>query len=136
MEYAYINDPDAIVTAAYECHVELLERFLSQGISPDIKNASGETALHVASQQGWTNICIILLDHGALIDIEDNSGNTPLDIAIFYEQKSVGELLIGRGATRREGKSPREVMEDQIMEAFASANAIKLLSHVISKPKK
>jgi ankyrin repeat protein len=128
MEYAYINDPDAIVTAAYECHAELLERFLSQGISPDTKNEWGETALHLASQQGWSNICIILLDHDATIDMEDNGGNSPLDIANFYEQMGVSELLIARGAKQREGKSPRELMEDQITEDLASANAIKLLS--------
>jgi hypothetical protein len=60
--------------------------------------------------------------------MEDNGGNSPLDIANFYEQMGVSELLIARGAKQREGKSPRELMEDQITEDLASANAIKLLS--------
>jgi ankyrin repeat protein len=41
----------------------------------------GTTSLHFAAIFGHANICELLLDHGADINIMDEAGKTPLDVA-------------------------------------------------------
>ncbi|MFN6336187.1 MAG: ankyrin repeat domain-containing protein [Sphingobacteriales bacterium] len=95
-----------IVKAAYDGNEELVEMLLGNGVSPDKQNGLGETALHNAAMVGYANICTLLLDRGASINLPDKEGNTPLDVAISSEDEVIASLLRARGgATQRDGKS-------------------------------
>ena len=92
--------------------------------------------MHVASQEGWIHICEFLLNNGASVEIIDNDGNTPLDIANFYEHKDISTLLLANGAKPRQGKSPREIMEEQIYDSFSTINAMRNLIEIINTEEK
>ncbi|XP_047997766.1 ankyrin-1-like isoform X1 [Leguminivora glycinivorella] len=52
------------------------------------------TPLHVASTQGRVEVIQLLIDHGAMIDVQDFDGDTPLhDAALALKLKSVTALL-------------------------------------------
>ncbi|XP_063538578.1 ankyrin-1-like [Cydia strobilella] len=52
------------------------------------------TPLHVASTQGRVEVIQLLIDHGAMIDVQDFDGDTPLhDAALASKLKSVTALL-------------------------------------------
>ena len=95
-----------IVQAAYDGKEEVVEMLLKDGVSPDKQNDLGETALHNAAMVGFANICTLLLDRGASINLPDKEGNTSLDVAISWEDEVIASLLCARGATQRDGKSP------------------------------
>jgi hypothetical protein len=86
-----------IVQAAYDGKEDAVKMLLIDGVSPDKQNESGETALHNAAMVGYANICTLLLDRGASINLIDNQGNTPLDVAIEWEDEGIASLLRSRG---------------------------------------
>ena len=76
--------------------VELVELFLKMCKSdPDSASIEGVTALHMAAQRGYVDICEILLQYGANINAElPGSGNaTPLILATMRKQTEVVNFL-------------------------------------------
>lgn len=59
------------------------------------------TALHSAARFGFTDIAILLLDHGADIETVDFGGNTPLLTATFNGHSEVSQTLLRYGANWR-----------------------------------
>ena len=51
----------------------------------------GITALHLAVQRGYRQICSLLVTYGADVDIQDKFGNTPLHVV---KKRSIMKLLI------------------------------------------
>ncbi|KZV71696.1 ankyrin, partial [Peniophora sp. CONT] len=54
----------------------------------------GSTALHEAARRGRTEICRLLLNHGALIDDTNNNGHTPLLLATYSANLDTIHLLL------------------------------------------
>ena len=77
---------------------ELVKAFVAGGISVDIQNESGSTALISAARKGNLAIVQMLLNAGANIDSQDNSGRTALMFAARLGYKEIVELLIASGA--------------------------------------
>ena len=71
-----------------------------------IRHHSGMTPLHAAAgsaigfHRGRVDIMQVLLDHGAIIDAEDNKGVTPLQLALEERRDNVATWLKEHGATR------------------------------------
>jgi ankyrin repeat protein len=61
---------------------------------------TGTSALMLAAALGYHNICNILIDAGAVINVSDSSGNTPLHLAAngYGEQIPVVKTLLQHGA--------------------------------------
>eukprot|EP01023_Acetabularia_acetabulum_P031491 TRINITY_DN29547_c0_g1_i2.p1 TRINITY_DN29547_c0_g1~~TRINITY_DN29547_c0_g1_i2.p1 ORF type:complete len:308 (-),score=48.87 TRINITY_DN29547_c0_g1_i2:156-1079(-) len=59
---------------------------------------SGQTALHVAAQNGQLQIIQHLVNNGCDVDIMNDKNESPLDVARFYEQCEAEGLLIQLGA--------------------------------------
>lgn len=57
-------------------------------------DSQGNTALHVAVENGRIEICDILLNNGAIPDIQNKSGMTPLHIAAKENKLNAFQLLI------------------------------------------
>jgi ankyrin repeat protein len=125
-EPPYINDPDALVTAAYEGELDLVRSLVLSGANPNVTNEHGDTGVMLAAEHGYDAIVEFLLDHGTEINTKDKGGDTALDIARYRECKSTVKLLISRGATGADGPSAKERMMDSFYEACKQANAIKL----------
>jgi ankyrin repeat protein/tetratricopeptide (TPR) repeat protein len=75
----------------------LLARDPAQLNARDEKN-DGATLLHLAVQEGQTNVLEFLLSRGARLDIKDNNNYTPLHWAVMLGFKDIARLLISNGA--------------------------------------
>jgi ankyrin repeat protein len=73
---------------------------------------TGTSALMLAAALGYLNICNMLIDAGAEINVCDHAGNTPLHLAAqgYGEQVPVVQALLQRGAdatvTNEDGFTP------------------------------
>jgi len=61
--------------------VELAEAFLDAGAELDGIDPDGATPLHRAVVNGFVDVAVFLIQKGADIDIENDEGKTPIDIA-------------------------------------------------------
>ena len=64
--------------------------------SPDLKN--GNLPLHIASQNGHLPIVTWLLSAGALVNGQNNTGQTALHMARAYDYEDVALYLLAHGA--------------------------------------
>lgn len=63
-----------------------------------IDPGNGNTPLHIASQNGHSEIVKLLLSLKASIDSQNASGNTPLHMSIEYDYYETSKLLVEAGA--------------------------------------
>ena len=123
----YINEPDAIVAAAWDGLADLVERLIDSGGDINIQDETGQTALIAASDQGYYGIVELLLKRGADSNIKDKDGDSALDIARFKDHAEIVKLLAAHGAEAKNGPSAKEQTWDQIYDNFEGANAAKKL---------
>ncbi len=81
--------------------VETTGLFLDAGISPNTKDQTGSTALHLAALRGDDPIIRLLLKHEADVNIKTNIGETPLMIAALRGFPETVRLLLAAGADVR-----------------------------------
>nr|XP_053638367.1 transient receptor potential channel pyrexia-like [Cherax quadricarinatus] len=108
------NDPDFLTTpepqpwlhlainAPANCR-RLLRLLLEAGLSTDIPDKAGVTALHLAANKGRVKCLQELLQWKASVDIRDDIGHTPLHYATFSRHRKALtciHLLIRAGASR------------------------------------
>src|SRR3984957_13815850 len=71
--------------------IEAMKICLDKGV--DVNAATDKTlntALHAAAGQGTDDIVQFLADHGAKLDLKDNKGRTPRDVALGLQADAVG----------------------------------------------
>ncbi|XP_012226066.1 protein TANC2 isoform X3 [Linepithema humile] len=88
----------ALMMAASEGHINLVELFLDKGSIIETKDKEGLTALCWACIRGRLAAVQILLDRGADVNTNDNTGRTPLDLAAFQGNPKLVQLLLEKGA--------------------------------------
>src|SRR5262249_50707423 len=67
--------------------------------SPDLINARSDSpALHQAVRAHQSRVVTFLLEHGADVNLRDNSGNTALHLAAQLGDRTMAELLLERNA--------------------------------------
>jgi len=79
--------------AIYYRHFRIAKLLINRGSPLDSKNVNGETALHIAAKNGYSDIVKALLAKGASINIVDGDGNLPYELipALMFENDK--ELL-------------------------------------------
>ena len=86
---------------------------LTVGSDPDAKTENGLTALHLAADPDMVEAMVAA---GAVIDIRNGVGRTPLHQAALYREAVVVEALLHAGADPmlrdHEGKRPADLAED------------------------
>ena len=53
-----------------------IKGMLMAGISPNFQDPEGRTPLHIAAEEGHKEICTLLIEYGADINIKDAHGRT------------------------------------------------------------
>lgn len=103
-------DPPPLHAARSVAMVELL---LSNHADVNVRNRSGETALHAAALFNSKEIANALLSHKADVNAVDKTGRTPLHWAAWRDCPDVALLLLKNGADAtakdREGGTPLQI---------------------------
>jgi ankyrin repeat protein len=132
-EYMTKDEIEAVFYTAYDGEIEKIEKFLANGISPNIQNEDGKSLLHVACEDGYFGLLELLLQNGADPNIEDKDGDTPLDYAIFRNYKEFQEMLIIHGAIIRDRQSSVKRNWQMIQEGQGHVRAMQTLLNLINK---
>lgn len=72
-------------------------RLAEAGVSVDVANADGLTALHQAAIDGEEVVAAWLVGRGAALDAHDNEGWTPLHAAASCGHSAIVRLLLSAG---------------------------------------
>lgn len=77
--------------------VELIKVLLNKIPKPnlDAQNAEGNTALHIACEDDEVSSALLLLDHGASVDIENRDKKSPFDLAKPGLRRQINEKKTG-----------------------------------------
>jgi hypothetical protein len=71
---------------------------LDRGADPNVRaqdpDKSRLTPLHRALQEGWIDIARLLVEHGASVEVEDDKGRTPLDVASGEHRDEIMTFLL------------------------------------------
>jgi ankyrin repeat protein len=76
----------------------VVQFLLDQGADVDLRNAAGQTLLHLAASSGHRAIAELLLQRGAAVDARDISGETALYRAAGRGYVAVAEVLLAADA--------------------------------------
>lgn len=91
-----------LMNATRQWQPEIVAALLEHGADANARDANtGRTVLHQMALAGLRDGVELALDNGADIDVEDNSGTTPIQYAARYGHRSAAELLKERGASTR-----------------------------------
>ncbi|XP_037348560.1 protein phosphatase 1 regulatory subunit 16A [Talpa occidentalis] len=118
----------ALLEAAARNDLEEVRQFLESGVSPDLANEDGLTALHQSCIDDFREMAQQLLDAGATVNARDSEGWTPLHAAATCGHLQLVELLITRGAdllaVNTDGNMPYDLCEDeQTLDCLETAMA-------------
>lgn len=85
--------------AAGEGHAAVVGELLEQGADLDVRDSGGWAALHFAAQHDSPETALVLIRHGAAIDIrEEGVGDMPLHHAAMRGKERVALALLDHGA--------------------------------------
>lgn len=73
----------------------LIQSFNAVVTSPDTE--TGNTALHLAAKEGYTDVVEYLINNEHALDRKNNKGETPLYLAVYWGHAEITHLLIQVG---------------------------------------
>jgi hypothetical protein len=122
----YIENEDALVTAAYEGNINTVKHLLKIGKNIDAQDENGDTALMEAINEEWYHIALYLIKKGADVNICNNDGDSALDLAKYLHTPSddlsinYSKLLLEKlksiNAKCKDGMSAKEKRDIEIRE--------------------
>ncbi|XP_014448749.1 protein phosphatase 1 regulatory subunit 16A [Tupaia chinensis] len=117
-----------LLEAAARNDLEEVRQFLGSGVSPDLANEDGLTALHQCCIDDFQDMVQLLLEAGATVNACDSECWTPLHAAATCGHLQLVELLIARGAdllaVNSDGNMPYDLCEDeQTLDCLETAMA-------------
>ncbi|XP_078099006.1 diacylglycerol kinase iota isoform X7 [Sander vitreus] len=126
---ALTSEEQALLKAASTGDLSMLSECMRRGVSLLIRDSAGCSALHIASQDGHTDLVSFILQQGSkvLLDLTDREkGETALHKAASEKQHAVCRLLVEAGAslekTNFQGKTPADQAEgDSELTTFLNA---------------
>ena len=83
---------EALLNAAERGNLELVEALIKSGTDIECKDYRGRTPLLHAVWQGHYTTSVYLLDHGANIHVQDDYGNSPLEIVDTWNSKRPDDI--------------------------------------------
>lgn len=107
-----------LLEAASRNDVEEVRHFLQSGISANVSNEDGLTALHQCCIDDFGEVVALLLEAGADVNACDSELWTPLHAAATCGHLRLVQLLIARGANllavNTDGNMPYDLCEDDV----------------------
>ncbi|NXA23065.1 PP16A phosphatase, partial [Ibidorhyncha struthersii] len=107
-----------LLEAAARHDAEEVRQFLQSGVSPDLCNEDGLTALHQCCIDDYGDVVTVLLEAGADVNARDSELWTPLHAAATCGHLRLVQLLIRRGAdllaVNSDGNMPYDLCEDEV----------------------
>ncbi|KAK4826919.1 hypothetical protein QYF61_012718 [Mycteria americana] len=107
-----------LLEAAARHDAEEVRHFLQSGVSPDLCNEDGLTALHQCCIDDYGDVVTVLLEAGADVNARDSELWTPLHAAATCGHLRLVQLLIQRGAdllaVNSDGNMPYDLCEDEV----------------------
>jgi serine/threonine protein kinase len=88
----------AFTKVVEEGDTDAVDLFLAAGMSPDVKDSTGRTALMTAASRGSNNISQKLLNQGADVNVSDSNGSTALMESAQRDHRETTEVLLDKGA--------------------------------------
>ncbi len=85
----------AMATRRPDAAAGIARSLLAQGADPNRQQEGGWTPLHAAAKSGDPELVSLLLEHGADRHLANDTGQTPLDLALAEEHIAVVALLQG-----------------------------------------
>lgn len=109
-----VNAMHPLHKAVCDGNLPKLNRLLETGVSCDLQDGQGKTALHYAVMREDCMMIRVLLEHQANINISDNNGQAPLDLVqpSFY-QKIVVMLQAWQQFRPENNQTSREFSAEQ-----------------------
>lgn len=93
-----IGDTYLMIAAAEKGARDIIKTLLINGVNPDSRNKSGETALNVAARMGNTTLVEMLINGHSNIENADEKGYTPLISAVNGGSWDASKALLQAGA--------------------------------------
>lgn len=90
-----------MIAASLPDNIEMIKFLIDHGANLNKETEEGETALHIASRLGNLENVRALIDFGGnkiKLDAKDDSGYTPLMIALIEDHFDIVRLLVEAGA--------------------------------------
>eukprot|EP00794_Sanderia_malayensis_P018886 gene18886-20788_t len=119
------DDSTTLIEAAARNDAEEVEKLLKEGISPDLQNQDGLSALHQAVIEDCDDVVHVLVEGGASLNIKDADLWTPLHAAVACENCNLVSFLVENGADlvaiNADGNMPIDLNDDnenQEIEVF------------------
>ena len=130
-EAADINSHDAmertaLMLACRSGHANIAMQLLRLNADPCLKDRYGKTAFHYAARKNDTSaLHALLLDEkaGAVINVHDQGGKSPLKLAIESEAGAAVALLIFYGAQDPEGTG-KKLLKLSARVSYAAVNGV------------
>ena len=92
------NGKEALDPAEQPRIVEVVQVLIGLGESVNDVDPAGNTVLHFAAAEGLDDVVRFLADHGAMLNVRNQRGQTPLQVAQGGARKTTAELLQMLGA--------------------------------------
>jgi uncharacterized protein len=116
--------------------VTWLSFLLAKGANPDMRDASGNTALMLAAQIGFAEGISLLVDRKAQVDLANSRGETPLMRAVQNRDIATVRTLLTAGANPNKADSSSGLTARQYAERDArSAAIVKAMDEAKPRPK-
>jgi ankyrin repeat protein len=86
-----------LLSAAWHGEATEIVKFLKSGANITAKDDDGETALHLAAENGCIEACKVLIKHGANVNAMNNKYETPAYKAEKKKHVDIHELIEKKG---------------------------------------
>jgi len=111
--------------AVLQGNVEAIRRHINAGANLDVKDPSGGSSpLITAAVFGKTEIALLLIQSGALVDFQNNDGSTPLITAAFFCNVKIVEALLIQNADRHIRNNEGSTALDAVIAPFEDVKPI------------
>lgn len=82
-----------VISQNFSEHSPVFENFLAVGVDCNSVDVHGSSVLHYAAWYGEIAMIEALIQHGANLNVQDNNGFTPLDLALHVGNDHIYSLL-------------------------------------------
>ncbi|KAI0418482.1 ankyrin repeat-containing domain protein [Xylaria grammica] len=96
-----VDGKTALAVAALSNRTRVAQLLLLRGANLASSSLADKGALHQAAKRGFSEMAGLLIEAGMEVDADNESGESPLSLAIYWEHRSTVRLLLEKGARMR-----------------------------------